>query len=395
MQNYIGVNGLVTQELAEIREQLTNDFISIYGDDINLDSSTADAQWLNILAQQKIDVIDLFKQMYNNLDVDRVVGIPQQILYKLNGLTIKTYGYSYVYINVNVGQSVTLDGLDENIESIDGIGYTVRDGVGNRWILTNSVDLAPGVHTLNFRAADIGAVTAAANTINIMETVVTGVQSVNNPGANYITGNSGETTSEFRLRRNRSVALPSQGYDEAIEAQILQLDNVVDCKVYDNRSDSVENGIPAHSVWVIVEGGNAQDIGKVIYYNVPPGIGMYGNESIAVQKANGNNIIVNYGNAQAEPLQIMATIKSFSADTLDEDYIKAQLVEKMSFKIGEMAESANITTILKEIIGETGTPFSVEIADNRGVWSEYITPQGLDQYYSVSADNIILTIEGV
>ena len=176
--NYIGINGLVTQSLEEIRQDLITKFQSIYGSDINLEQNSPDGQWINILAQEKKDILDLFTQFYNNLDPDTVIGLPQQVLYKLNGLTIKAYGYSYCYVNVTVTASVTLQGLDDNIDSADGTGYTVRDVNGNRWILAVTQNLQPGTHLLNFRAADLGSVTALANNINVMETIIAGVSGV-------------------------------------------------------------------------------------------------------------------------------------------------------------------------------------------------------------------------
>ena len=173
--NYIGINGLVTQSLEEIKEDLITKFKSIYGQDINIEQNSPDGQWINILAQEKKDILDLFTTFYNNLDPDRVVGIPQQILYKLNALTIKNYTYSYVYVNVTVTGSVTLQGLDNDIENLDGTGYTVRDTNGNRWILATSTNLETGKHLLNFRSADLGSITALPNTISIMETVQKGI----------------------------------------------------------------------------------------------------------------------------------------------------------------------------------------------------------------------------
>ena len=81
--NYIGLNGIVTESYQESLDSLKQSFRSIYGADVNLEENTSDGQWLAQLAQQKQDMLDLMVQYYNNLDVDRVVGIPQQILYKL------------------------------------------------------------------------------------------------------------------------------------------------------------------------------------------------------------------------------------------------------------------------------------------------------------------------
>ena len=392
-QNYIGVNGLVTQDLSSIQTGLIESLKDIYGQTINVEQNSPDGQWINILAQEKKDILDLITTYYNNLDVDRVVGIPQQILYKLNGLTINAYTYSYVYVTVNVNSDVTLQGLDENIENADGIGYTVRDSNGNRWILAETQELSAGTYTLNFRAADLGAITALPNTINVMETVLAGVVSVNNPAANYLTGNQGETTAQFRRRRNQAMAVPSQGFDESIQSQMLNLSDVTQCKVYSNRTSSTANGIPAHTVWVIVEGGTSQEIGRIIYNNLPPGIPMKGTQSVNIVKPFGDTETVYYDLPTPATLYIKATIMPFDS-ALDTDYITSQLVSQLDYNIGEMAESANITTILKEIIADGGTVYNVEISDDNSTWVEYLTPSGLDKFFNVTTSSVTLTIAG-
>lgn len=390
-QNYIGINGLVTQDLGTIREDLISQFLDIYRL-ANIEQNSPDGQWINVLAQQKKDALDLAATIYNNLDTDRVVGIPQQILYKLNGLTINAYTYSYVYINVLTSEDVTLQGLDENIENADGVGYTVKDANGNRWILAETQELAAGSHTLSFRAAELGAVTALPNTLNIMETVLKGVTSVNNPAANYLTGNQGETSAQFRQRRNRAMSVPSQGFLESIESQALNTSDITQCKAYDNKTNSTDaNGIPAHGVWVIVEGGTSEEIGRIIYNNVPPGIPMKGTQSAVITKQNGNNETVYYDLPTPVTLYIRATVQAFDG-SLDDDYIIAQLVPQLNYNIGERAESANITTILKEIIADMGTVYDVELSLDELTWVEYLTPTGLDEFLNVTTSSVTIIL---
>lgn len=390
-QNYIGINGLVTQSLEEIIQDLKSKYKSIYGQDINLEQNSPDGQWINILAQGKKDMLDLFTQFYNNLDPDRVIGIPQQILYKLNGLIIQAYTYSYVYVNVIVTEDVTLQGLDNNIESADGTGYTVRGENGNRWILATTQNLSAGTHLLNFRAADLGSITALPNTINVMETILKGVAGVNNPANNYIIGNTGESSAQYRKRRNQAMAVPSQGFDESTQSQMLNLPNVTQCKIYDNRSDVVVNGIPAHGIWVIVEGGTPAEIGRVIYNNLPPGIPMKGSQQVQVPKINGDILTVLYDIPKPVPLYIKAIIKNFSDTDIDEKYIKEQL-SLIDYNIQERAETSNITAVLKEAVGESGNPYNVEISLNGTNWAEDLEPTGLDEFFTIQPDNITLSV---
>lgn len=391
-KNYIGTNGLVIQDLQDIKNDLVKEYNLIYGADVNLLQNSPDGQLINIAAQAKMDILDLFTQYYNNLDPDRVVGIPQQILYKLNGLTIKAYSYSRCYVDVVITESVTLDGLDDNIESADGVGYTVRDTNGVRWILTETQNLSPGTHTLDFRAADLGQVTSSPNTITVMETIIRGVASVNNPTANYLTGGKGETSAEFRVRRNKSMNVPSQGFAESIESQMLALQDVVQCKVYDNKTNSTVDDIPPHYIWVIVQGGKSDEIAKVIYNNLPPGIGMKGEEEeLVARAASGQTETINFDIAKSTPLYIKATIKQFTAAVIDTAFVKSEL-EKITFEIQEMATTAEITTVMSNAIGDIGTPYNVELSADNSTWAEYATPDNLDEFFAISAANINLTV---
>lgn len=389
--NYISANGLTTQSLEEIRQDLTNQFQNIYGVEINLDQNSPDAQWINILAQEKKDTLDLITQIYNNVDVDAVIGLPQQVLYKLNGLTIKAFTYSFCYVNVTVSKSITLQGLDDDIESENGSGFTISDSAGNNWILTETSELSTGTHLLNFRAEQLGNIEASANTINIMQTVLAGVVSVNNPDNNYITGDVGETTAEFRLRRNRTMAVASQGFDESIESQLLNITNITQAKVYDNRTNETVDDIPPHTVWVIVEGGTSDEIGRVIYNNIPPGIPMKGEQEALVEKSNGEIVTVNYDLPNAVNLYVDLKIKRLGDTIIDEQYIK-QVLAKTNFNIKESAESSNLTAIVKNIVQETGNPYDVQVSLNGTNYVPYLTPTGLADYFVISENNINITV---
>lgn len=390
--NYIGVDGLVTQTYNEAYEELAQNFRNIYGADINLEPNSSDANFLGILTQEKMDFLDLFVSFVNNLDVDTVVGLPQQILYKLNGLVIKAYTYSFCAVSVTTSGAVTLPGLDDNIDNPDGTGYTVSDNNGNNWILVNTTEITrAGTYSLNFRAQDLGAVTALTNSISIMQTVIQNVVSVNNPAPNYITGGTGETPAEFHQRRSQSMTAPSQGFDDALQGQLLALDEVTQAYVYSNRSNVTDQyGTPAHTLWTIVVGGNREEIAQTIYHNVPPGIPMRGEQSVTFVRPNGVPDLVNYDIGQPVSLYVRASIINFSKYPLDESYIKQQLAQQ-TFNLYEKALNSSIIAVLKTIIGEQGEPYNVELSKDGQTWAEYVQPDNFSQYFTIEPANITLT----
>ena len=222
-------------------------------------------------------------------------------------------------------------------------------------------------YLLLFRAQELGQITALANTITTMSTIVAGVTEVNNPANNFITGQTGETAAEFRTRRNRSLQTPSQGFKESIEGQLLALNDVSDAKVYDNKDDANIDGVQ-----VIVQGGTSNEIGNIIYNNLPPGINTQGAYEATIT-VNNRNKVLNYNKPNPIPILVKGTIESLTGypNDVDLDYVKQTLASKQ-FNIGEIAESANITTELKNILGETGSPYDVELSlgATSAQWSE-------------------------
>ena len=156
--------------------------------------------------------------------------------------------------------------------------------------------------------------------------------------------------------------VPAQGFAEGIESQMLNLTNVTECKVYDNKTDSAVDGIPPHGIRVIVRGGNSQEVATVIYNNLPPGIRMTGNIGVEISRvASGQTETIYYDIAQASPLGISATVKEFTAGTLDQDFVKKQL-EQMNFTIKEMVTAADIITVMSNAIGDIGTPYDIVLS---------------------------------
>ncbi len=76
---------------------------------------------------------------------------------------------------------------------------------------------------------------------------------------------------------------------------------------------------------------------------------------------------------------------------IDQDYIKQQL-SLITFNIGESAESVNIAAAVKDIITMNGSPYNVDLSIDDSSWSDIITPSGLDEYFTIIADNITITV---
>lgn len=392
-ENYIDNTGLHVQNITEITEELTNAYKEIYGEDITVASDTPDGQRIGIEAQAKADVLEYSKQVYNCFDVDTVRGVQQDRLYKINNVFRKNAKYTYVNVNVTVSQAVNLDGLDADEDSATGTGYTIADSIGTNFILVNSVALTtPGTYTLEFRAQELGAVDVAPNTLTTMVTVVAGVSSVMNPEKQYITGNAQETDSAFNIRRNKSVSLAAQGFNDSLTAQLLAVDQVTTAVVYENTPDNTE--IPqsalTSAIWCVVEGGLNNDIAKVIYANRTMGCAMVGNTTGTVTRPNGSVFTAYFDRPQAQSLYLNVTIKSRIGQIPDEDYIKSQLAN-LQFDIYQSVTSSDIVVAINNIDSSVYV-VSCTLSNDGTTYASSVTPTTKDKYFTLIADNINITV---
>lgn len=393
MANYIDENGIHIDSLNDIVSNLNTSFQTIYGQDIILDSNTPDGQMINIFAQSKADTLQMAVNVYNSFNPDLVIGQAQDRLYKLVGLYRNQAKFSFVNVNITVDRALNLSGLDSNIDAEGGAGYTVSDTNGTEFILANSVSLSSaGTYLLEFRAKNSGAVEVAPNSITNMNTVLLGVVSVNNPESQFLTGNSVETDSQFRIRFNKSRSISSQGFNDGLLAQLLAVNNVSQAVVYQNRTNTTDSdGTPAHTIWVIVEGGAVEDIANVIYANLTDGCGMRGETSYTIQKQNGANQIILFDRPVSQNLYIQGDLQNLGSTGLDVNTIVQELINNMTFDIYEGASSSDITCALNSIANGSFVPYNIQVSTNNSTWSSYVQPTTKQNYFVLSAANINLT----
>jgi len=259
MPNELTSSGLTTASQAELLNTFTTGLQAIYGSGINLQSNTPDGQLINLFIQAILDVEDLLTQIYNSFDPDNAVGNVLDQRVAINGIQREGGTFTITNVSLVTTSSVNLYGLDQSVNPV----YTVADGAGNQWQLIQTVlGLAPGTTALTFQAALPGAVQTTPNTITTPVTIVLGVESLNNPTTYTTLGIDEESDAALRLRRQQSVSLSSQGYLQGLLAALENINGITSAFVYENNGSTTDgNGVPGHSIWVIIGGTPAISLG--------------------------------------------------------------------------------------------------------------------------------------
>lgn len=394
MSDSFDANGLQTATAPELRQDLETAFRAIYGDDVLLDSSTPDGQWLNILVQKGVDVRGLIMQLYNSFNPNNAQGSVLDQRCAINNVFRKSGSFTTVNVEVTTDRSLTLQGVDADYNNPEATGFTIQDNQGNRFVLVNTQTVSTGTTSMLFRSETIGNVIVTPDTLTTPVTVVLGVVSVNNPTAATALGEEEETDEELRIRRRQSVAISSFGYLNGLQAALLQLDGVNDAKVYENYTSSTDaNGTPAHCVWAVVDGGSTEEIANTIYNKKSVGCDMRGTVTYTITTPALTQFVAKWDEPTVASLYIKFTIQpetvgiTFNTSAI-EDYITSHL----TYKIGEAAETASITTLAQEAIdsvGGQGYAIDVLISDDNLTWVEYLPPVAATTY---SIDEITITV---
>ena len=388
MPNSFDSLGLQTATQTELVDNLTNSFQEIYGEDINVDSNSPDGQLINIFAQMLEDYYELLNQVYTSFDPDQAVGTVLDQRCAINGVQRKEGTYTYVQIDITTDRSVTLDGLDQN-EAEDC--YTVSDNEGNQFVLANTTAIQPGTTSLRFRAKNVGNVEIMPNTITTPVTVILGVSAINNPSGATEKGYNEETDAELRERRKRSVSIANQGYTDGLLAALENIPDVTKASVYQNRGSSTDaDGIPGHSIWVVVQGGSDEEIGRVMNNKVAGGVGMKGAQSVTVLQSDGSREVYYFDRPTAQTLYVQLNITALDGQTIVPDEIISQMLNDLSYLPNETVDSSSIICYIKSI--QENVALTCQVSTDGTTWETVVTPSTKDKFFELTSESITINV---
>lgn len=262
--------GISAPAYSDIYASLQASAQLIFGSDIYIAPDSQDGQFLAIFAKAQADSNAATIAAYNAASTVTAQGVGLSNLVKLSYLRrlVATNSQVNVLITGVAGTTITAG--------------QVGDASGNIWNLPSVVTIpGPGSITVTATAVNAGAIVAPAGTVTQIITPTAGWQLANNPAA-ATAGQPVETDAQLRLRQSNSQGLnaitPLPATVAAVEAITgVGIGNVVG---YENDTNAVDsNGLPAHSIAIVVIGGNAVDIATAIMNKKTPGCFTYGTTS--------------------------------------------------------------------------------------------------------------------
>lgn len=409
--------GIFCATFPEIKDALAQKMQEIYGYDIDLSTASADGQYVMMEALLLNNIYRTLESIENNLSIATATGKYLDILSNLAGIFRRQATYSTVSLYVentgNVAQTPTsLQFLDKN-----GIVWNWQKQYGFTVVTFPSKTIV-SIEAICEISGPINAVGGGLIADGKSLSAIFSDDSLRNSGdifqcltsgyavyqdKNAIAGQEIESDSELRERRFQSLGIGGSTSIDALKSQLINIQGVVDCFVYNNTSnvdDSLtgklnnydESIVKPHAIYpVIAIEPNVEisdyDIAFCIYRNLPFGIkssvnttvNVYGgqyktydfNDGQGLSIISGNTVVWKQCEYQKAYLEFMLDSKNkneqLSSDQIST--IQSSVVEYMNnISLSNCFLSDELSLIINNILISTG--FRLSLRSRAGVVSE-------------------------
>lgn len=252
------------QELRAEKEQEYKDGFS--NQELKTDVQSGVGQEISISTFSEDDLASRFQTLLSAVDPLSAQGV------NLSRLAILMNKRRQEATNSTVTLTLTATAAGATIS--EGFGFEVSNIAGDvTFRFDEEVVIAPSATAdVLATSVDSGPVAAIAGSLTQIKTPVFGVASVTND-ADASLGRNRETDTELRARMLESSSAASATVI-GIETALSNVDGVTGFNVIENDQDVADaEGIPAHSVFPIVENGSDDDIAQALVTTVAGGIG--------------------------------------------------------------------------------------------------------------------------
>lgn len=339
----------------------------LFGENINLSERSPLGMFLKTIAWELNNAWQTAEDIYNSAYIDTAEGSSQDNVSKYVAITRKSAQKSNGIVRIWGDEGtvvpkyfrVSTDATSISYETIEEVIIPV-DGV---------VDI--GIIAIN--SGEYGNV--PANTITKIVNPIAGVRKVNNPTETE-GGTDTEKDHKFRERYYKSVSRMGSSTRDAVEAALLDIEEVEDAFVEENTSMVEVDGIPPKSLAPYVFGGEDMVIASTILKTKSGGIRSFGDEEVRVKDSKGVEHRIGFTRPAVQEIYVKLQV-SKTDDYIGDESIKQAIIEYIGGQDSEGRKHRGLK------LGETVTLSKIiAVSNQRGV---------RDVSVELSTDNITYT----
>ena len=371
MQNkyydYITGTGVIVPDTSVLLSDIKARFVELFGDNLDLSPTTPQGRLIELFNRSETFTLQACAAVSNMLNLN-----------KANGFVLDDLGALFLIERKPATKTSTTVVLTGVPNTIIPANTRIKTTDGDIFVNPASAVIGSGGSvSVRYQAVETGAIPALPNTLKIILDGVNGLETANNP-ANAIIGQEQESDGDFRNRIKISLNTNAIAVLSAIKASVEQVSGVIGSYCYDNYDSSAviidSLSVPAHSLLVVVDGGDDQEIANAIYAKKTAGTGYVAKENNAgytvvekdvIDEAYGTTYKVRFVRPILTDVDIVVNVarKSYSGDNL-EQAVKNAII---TFANGGNPEVDGI------VIGGSLSPFEIGAAISSELPDIFIT----------------------
>jgi len=357
----------------------------------NLDPSSPDGLKIAKDSETFADLDEAGLIAYNSKDPNKAIDVELDVVSSITG-TFRIPGTSSTV-------SITIGGV---VGAVIYAGDIIKSTVdGTEWAIDATVTIGGGGTVVAQATAMVtGAIEADTGTITKIVTARGGWQTVTNTVV-AVTGTPRETNAQLRFRRFVSVARPGDNQVDSMYGEIGAVADVRHVEIYENDTNATDaDGLPAHSIAPIVDGGTDAAVALAIYLKKNPGVFLHPagtpvNEIVTSPLYSNNTKNITFSRpVYVAPLVVVdvtddGTLPVTAGDEIKKAilaYANGTLIDEntgfniLGFTIGEDVTISRMYTPVNQVIGSYGNSYVTNITLDGGSINVAIAFNELSQW---------------
>ncbi len=353
----ITATGVIVPDASDIREEVIEEYKSVFGDDFIVDPSSDQGREIEAETIARLNVLRNNARVANQINPNLADSVFLDALFKLTGGERDPKE-----------RSVALCTLGGVAGTFIKKGSVAKDKEKRKWLSKEDATIAEdGSVEAPFESEDFGSILASAGAINKVSTGVLGWETITNK-KEAEAGKPEQSDISVKKQRKIEIGKNSKSNSLAIIASISSCEKVKDVSYRENISgESVFiDGVALlpHSTWVCVDGGSDQDIADA--YQIKSGGTPYSGKDVTVDHVDpnsGQKIPVLFDRPHEKKIKVKITAKVEATSSA----VNAIKDAVLMYASGEIEGEDGL------VLGVDVSPFEISSAVNKELPNTFIT----------------------
>lgn len=354
-------NGFIVRTFAQIKTALQDAYKAAFGNDIQLDEESPQGVIINKEAEMLENLEKIGLDLFTNFDVNTAGGVFLDNIAVIKG-TERNDGTKAV-------ADVTLTSSTQPYVIPAGTQFRYLNDPTIIFINQTSITVTSLTFVAQLIAQNNGKTNIEPNQKFQAVQFIAELDDINVDS--IVDGTDVESDAELRSRLKRTNGQNASNDINSMFTAVSGLDNVQKVNILENDTDVTDlNGIPSHSVEVLVLGDTDENVANAIFSKKASGTGTYGTTPVIVQDIMGNDHTINF--TRPDPIDVFVHVtvqpKEYqdSVDSTFFDEMKAEIATYIfDLRVGENVSYTTIYGIFAkynafdivelELAGESGS----------------------------------------